>query len=103
MDFCWQQMRDQHFSRLSSVLPRASSQTTASTKKVEFFCANTQYYCEMNPLYFYFLSLSRFFSPLEGCAVPFHEMRLAQNRVSSYVFLEVTASRRAAVVTGELH
>lgn len=33
-------------------------------KKVEFFCANTQYYCEMNPLYFYFLSLSRFFSPL---------------------------------------
>lgn len=34
-------------------------------KKVEFFCANTQYHCEMNPLYFYFLSLSRFFSPLK--------------------------------------
>lgn len=70
MDFCWQQMRDQHFSRLSSALPVASSQRTASTKKkkVEFFCANTQYYCEMNPLYFYFLSLSRvFFPPWRMC------------------------------------
>lgn len=76
-------MRDQHFFRLSSVLPVASSRRTASTWKVEYFCAIIQYLCEMKWCLSIFISaLKWFFFFLEVYAVPLHEMRIVQNWIS---------------------
>lgn len=61
MDFCWQQMRSALLQALISAPSCQLPENCLHKKKWIFFCANTQYYCEMNPLYFYFLSLSRFF------------------------------------------
>lgn len=68
MDFCWQQLRDQHFCRLSSVLPLASSQRTASTKKSGIFlCKYTVLLWNESSLFLFSLLKSFFFSSWRMC------------------------------------
>lgn len=94
-----------------SLLPAPKELPPQNKKKIKkksgiFFCANTQYYCEMNPLYFYFLSLSLFFffflSWRMCCSFTWNEACTKLDFLGGF-FLGVTASRTTAVVTGELH